>query len=253
MLREARIVMPYIVMLTADRKEVWEPKSLDAHRVLKERICAAFGGFTMTTGHGGWVDVRGIVHKDTVAVYDIAVDSDRDAPFELIARFAIEAGKALSQESVYVRYPNGEVDIIELPAVDKVEEKRNDMADAMAMMFAQPERTPDQQKADRLLDALVQQAVERGAIVSLDLERFADVGDGRAVIHEPDRELPQPGQLWQQRSGKHAWVGRRCTIYGGGWYVTELHSGFEYVVDLEGRLQPHIEGGSLRDLVKHLH
>jgi hypothetical protein len=244
MLKEARIVMPH-----GDKAS-----SITAHNTLRQRLAEAFGGFTCYRGEGGWVDRNGCLIRDDVTIYDIAIDDDRDAPYELIARFAIEAGKALDQEAVYVRYPNGEVEIIDIKVIGKVEEKRNDMADALLYgMSPLAQAGEGLSKSERLLDALVQQAVERGAVVSLDLERFADVGDGRAVIHEPDRELPQPGQLWQQRSGKHAWVGRRCTIYGGGWYVTELHSGFEYVVDLEGRLQPHIEGGSLRDLVKHLH
>lgn len=224
MLREARIVMPYTTIMAAAKGDVWSTQSLGAHRLLKERLCAAFGGFTMTLGHGGWVNEKGEVEKDSVAIYDVAIDSDRDAPWELIHRFAVEAGTALDQKSVYVRYPNGEVDIIK---IDKPVETRNDTADALALAFS--------------------------------FDRFVDVGDGRAALGT--KHLPQPGESWQTRAGARVWVGRRATVIDGGWYVTVVDPGpthekmmFEYVVNHDGKLIPALPGhDSPRDLVKRIH
>ena len=104
MLREARIVMPH-----GDTYA-----SIMAHNDLRKNLASAFGGFTCFRGEGGWVDVNGNLIRDDVTIYDIAIDNDRDAPFDLLHRFAVEAGRALGQQSVYVRYPNGEVDIVDL-------------------------------------------------------------------------------------------------------------------------------------------
>lgn len=236
MLREARIVMPHFASLTSQA----------AHHTLQQKLVAAFGGFTAYDGHGGWADPSGKVVQDMVTIYDIAIDSDRDGPWELIARFAVEAGRELSQDSVYVRYPNGEVDIIDIKSEEETAGK-----------------------ADRLLDAL-QNMFGPGFVV-------VDMGDGRsAEAHETDqlykeltgrdyvpgvKHLPQPGELWETEAGAKVCIGKRATVIDGGWYVTVVDSGpthdkpmFEYIVNLDGKLQPALPGHkSPRDLKRLIH
>lgn len=125
MLREARIVMPF----AGDRLVATK-----VHDKLQRQFCEAFGGYTKFAGSGGWVNSRGELLNDTNIIYDVAVDSDRDAPWELIARFAIEAGTALDQKSVYVRYPNGEVDIINIVKVDEGFDRFVDVGDGRAAL-----------------------------------------------------------------------------------------------------------------------
>lgn len=270
MLKEARIVMPYSVMLTV-AGEAWDTKSLSVHGELKKNLCTAFGGFTMTLGHGGWIDGHGEVIKDRVAIYDVAVDTERDGPWELIARFAIDAGRKLGQDSVYVRYPNGEVDIINL-----FEGERNDTADALAYAFlGHDANTPT--KEDKLLDALTDEQFKAGAQRLLE-DIFGkgnvvaiDMGDGRsASTHDHGvafdtplghKHLPMPGEMWETVAGARVFVGKKATVLDGGWYVTVVDSGpthdkpmFEYIVNLDGKLQPALPGHrSPRDLKRRIH
>ena len=218
MLSEARIVMPHFNTALSDA----------THNTLRRQLAASFGGFTCFRGEGGWVDPDGNLIHDDVTIYDIAIDADRDAPFELLHRFAVEAGRALEQDSVYIRYPNNIVEIA------KVE----------------PAVAVDAGKQQRLLDALARQHAETGDIFGIGGGVVADMGDGRSAAELP---MPRPGELWENRAGDHVFVGKRCTIAGGGWYATEVRSGFEYVVDLNGRLMPHIGEQSYRDLVKQVH
>lgn len=232
MLREARIVMP----LAGDRLACKK-----VHDTLQRRLCEAFGGFTKFTGSGGCVDSRGNLISDANIIYDVAIDSERDSPTDLIARFAIEAGKALDQTSVYVRYPNGVADII------KIETK----AETLARVLSEPRNDA----ADALSYAFI--------IV-------ADMGDGRSAVEpetapgteeaKPAEDVKlAPGQLWTTRGGGRAAVGRRATIFGGGFYVTLVDNqppshrvGFEYAVTVSGHLiGPHHE--TMLDLVAHIH
>jgi hypothetical protein len=83
-----------------------------------------------------------------------------------------------------------------------------------------------------------------------------DMGDGRSagLMHNGvDKELPMPGQLWKNRAGEMVFVGKRATVVDGGWYATETRTGFEYVVDLDGQVVPHVDGPAMRDLVEHVH
>lgn len=86
-----------------------------AFRSFEREVCQAFGGFTVTLGHGAWRDANGIIIKDTVRVYTIATDDvtfqarDTDDTLRSLAR---DYGRRLSQDAVYVRLYTGEVEIL---------------------------------------------------------------------------------------------------------------------------------------------
>lgn len=220
MLREARIIMP----LAGDRLHCKK-----VHDTLQRQLCEAFGGFTKFTGSGGWVDSRGNLLSDANIIYDVAIDSERDSPSDLIARFAIEAGRALAQDSVYVRYPNGAVDIIKLT----YSEKEHRLAEALS----EPDVDKAREGAERFIHALL--------FGGADFVITADMGDGRSAAEPEAKETKldiAPGQLWSTRGGARTFVGKRATVHGGGWYATLVdnclpyRAGFEYVIDTDGRL-----------------
>lgn len=251
MLREARITMPHHGTDLCST----------VHQKLGEQLAAAFGGFTCFQGTGGWVDPSsGDTLVEPVFIYDVAIDSERDSPTDLIARFAIEAGEALDQTSVYVRYPNGAVDIIKIVRSEK-EEKAARLAEALS----EPLSDYEAEGAKRFLDSLL---CGGGFVV------VADMGDGRSAVEpelfsaeelmkdeaKPGGETSKlaPGQLWATRGGGRAAVGRRATIMGGGFYVTLVdnqlpyRAGFEYTVDKRGLLI-HPDNLSVLDLVAHIY
>lgn len=104
--REARIVMP------TNPKD--PHKSGDIHRSLGRALCEAFGGYTATEGTGGWIDpdTDQMVY-DQVVVYDVAMP-DEFAYFRQLREIAVRFGRLLDQKAVYVRTPEGRVEIIPL-------------------------------------------------------------------------------------------------------------------------------------------
>lgn len=100
-MREARIIMP---LVSTDSQHTRE------HDRLKRALAQNFGGYTVTIGSGGWVDGRGFLIRETVAIYDIAMPDtklNRSRVRDLAYLTAVE----LKQESVYVRTPDGNVHI----------------------------------------------------------------------------------------------------------------------------------------------
>ena len=96
-MREARIIAPIA--------------NLAARVRLEESLTNAFGGWTKYAGIGYW---RGLVPQrygqmECIAIYDIAVDPDRETTLRAIAAQFCWAAK---QECVYLRLPNGEVEFV---------------------------------------------------------------------------------------------------------------------------------------------
>lgn len=109
--REARIILPRAV-----------PQGTFARNLITE-----FGGYTRTDGSGFWVDPEdGAVVREPIYVYDIAVER----PFgdlvalqeqdQLLQDIAIEAGRVAKQKAVYLRYPDGEVSILQVTPSDAI-------------------------------------------------------------------------------------------------------------------------------------
>lgn len=231
MLREARIVMPFFATAA----------SLDVHSKLRKALCDTFGGFTATGGQGGWRAPDGSIVQDNVTVYDVAMDGHRDGPYDALARIAIEAGKALNQQSVYVRYCNGNVDIIDIETfVSRADtsarekaEKEQRLLNALAYDTSVAEHPNAKEGTLRFLEGIF----GKGNVVAID-----DMGDGRSAEVESTSPPLMPGQLWKTRGGGKAFVGRKATIFGGGFYTTLCDNqpgyrvGFEYAVRNDGTL-----------------
>ncbi len=108
-LRVATIILPQ----TADERNV------AAHAQLIRNLMAHWGGYTQFHVTGAWRDeVTGVTHHDGSQRYDVAmVDTFTNrTTFRAIARVA---GMEADQLSVFVTYPSGEVELIE---VDNSEE-----------------------------------------------------------------------------------------------------------------------------------
>ena len=93
MLREARIVMPTL------RGTGQLETSHTAHGELRHQLIEAFGGYTATDGTGGWFDGQER-HLETVMVYDVAIEAERDATWDTLFQIAMKAGHELGQQAV---------------------------------------------------------------------------------------------------------------------------------------------------------
>jgi len=100
MLKEARIVMPF-ANFGSD------------HSQLRAALIETFGGYTCAVGQGGWYDeVNQERIDDSVVIYDVAIEDTLEARRKLLDT-ALDAGRSLAQKAVYVRYPDGRVDIVD--------------------------------------------------------------------------------------------------------------------------------------------
>lgn len=120
MLREARIVMP-----TSTAYD-----SAPAHKKLVSVLVSTFGHLIV---HSAEIitSVGPLTERwDDATVYDVAIEADRDASWDKLFQIAMTAGRELKQESVYIRYPDGHVEIASCAI--KPTETRNDAADAFA-------------------------------------------------------------------------------------------------------------------------
>lgn len=129
-MKEARIIMPYTTVLTYEGGEVLDAKSHRVHATLKHDLIDAFSGFTRTEGEGGWLGVHGNAMIDQVAIYDIACDEKLDETYAMLFEIALNAGRALDQQSVYIRYPDGVVEIADTKTKVGYPSKRKPANDA---------------------------------------------------------------------------------------------------------------------------
>lgn len=106
-LREARIIMP---------RGPAEP-GLNAHEKLTTALIDLAGGVTITPNAGGaWRAPGGADVVEDVLIYDVAIADDQNTE---LARIALEAGRALGQEAVYVRYSHGVVAILDVAKAEE--------------------------------------------------------------------------------------------------------------------------------------
>lgn len=224
-MREARIVMPEVHAIGAK-----------PHDALRAALCGAFGGFTMTYGIGGWVDVVGNVIRDNVCIYDVAMEQTRKNDSKL-RYIAIEAGKALGQQSVYLRYSSGSTAIISLtPATPAAEPRGERDKETDELGFPPAELPIDAYDAMDSLGYIGDLSSMRGLSGGLqDL--------GVAVKAVGSKRLPQVGEIWLARDGAtRIAVLKQATLLDGGFEcvtltrgATALKEGYPIVVDLDGR------------------
>lgn len=97
-LREARVVMPMPL------------DGMRHHEAMRRQFIKAFGGYTAQVGNGGWMDpATGEIIDEPVVIYDVAIKPGENVKLYLIAR---DTAKALGQKAVYIRYPDGVVEIV---------------------------------------------------------------------------------------------------------------------------------------------
>lgn len=235
-MREARIVMPEVHAIG--------PKPHDALRVA---LCEAFGGFTMTYGIGGWVDVVGNVIRDNVCIYDVAMEQTRKNDSKL-RYIAIEAGKALGQQSVYLRYSSGSTAIISLTPEARPDADEEDTYSGAAQAAAESLGLDTYEQLGDLSSMRGKRSEFRKALIDSALYGTGFMQDGKHVPASEVRvagskRLPQVGEIWLARDGAtRIAVLKRATLLGGGFDcvtltkgATALKEGYPIVVNLDGR------------------
>lgn len=250
-LREARIVMPEVNAIGAK-----------PHDALRAALCGAFGGFTMTYGVGGWVDGDYNVIRDSVCIYDVAMEQARKNDSKL-RDIAIEAGKALGQQSVYLRYSSGSTAIISLtPATPAAEPHGERDKETDDLGFPPAELPIDAYDAMDSLgyigDLSSMRGKSPGEKALEDVAALAEyVMPAKHPIHDAlkgvaadtpisfnlTKRLPQVGEIWLARDGAtRIAVLKQATLLDGGFDcvtltkgATALREGYPIVVDLDGR------------------
>lgn len=100
-MREARLILPFQAIAHVEGQ-------------LKDRLIAAFNGFTVMQGHGAWDGGGGTVTHEVVNVYDIAMEDRVESTWALDA--AVRWLFTVTDErAIYCRYPSGKVKIMKRP------------------------------------------------------------------------------------------------------------------------------------------
>jgi hypothetical protein len=212
-MREARIIFPT------------EPLARERTR-FEHDLVSAFGGFTRTIGDGGWAGDDGKTVYETVSIYDIAM-RDEFQDFGPLKNMAVEYGRRLEQEAVYVRYPSGDVEIIPL----KAESKPAASPAPAAAPYDPADLLNPAEKAflDRVKDP---QGVRR--------DRTA--GERQAMPLGTKR-LPKAGEAWTTSIGGVAVVTHRSSVLDGGYNCVVVRAagdyaspGWTFSVNLDGKV-----------------
>lgn len=103
-LREAQIVLPTVNNAGQSLAK--------AHSDLTRSIIAKFGGVTITEGKGAWTAEDGKLFAEPVDIYTFAAPTDNNSRQWISARAYALLGEA-GQLAIFVRYPDGEVEIVE--------------------------------------------------------------------------------------------------------------------------------------------
>lgn len=108
MLKEARIIIP-----VADHEDRMYRGFMEATRA---HMCKCFGGYTETRGSGGWqppLPPNAPVVTEDVYIFDITIDTSGEDNLKL-QHIAERVCARMGQSCVYVRWPNGEVQFVEV-------------------------------------------------------------------------------------------------------------------------------------------
>jgi hypothetical protein len=98
--KEARIIL-------ATEQQNNTPIHASIRDLLREKLARAFGGYTETTGNGGYIMENGdYLKQETVLIYDVAMEGHHYPALTAIAQWL---AMVANQECVYVRRPDGEV------------------------------------------------------------------------------------------------------------------------------------------------
>jgi len=105
MLRLAQIILPKADNDGADLKAV--------HYSLRRAIAKRFGGFTALDSFGGWIDDSGKLFEEPGVTYQIACE-DSEETRAALREIATVHGRAAAQLAVFVSYPDGSADILDI-------------------------------------------------------------------------------------------------------------------------------------------
>jgi hypothetical protein len=116
----------------------------DAARALQVtcRDCAAaFGGYTVTQGDGGWMDPAGVLITEPVSILTVACENTI-AAMDILDTIADNVGHWARQDCIYIVYPNGRVYIRDTAHLwnDEGKIKRSDVAGISETLARRPHR-----------------------------------------------------------------------------------------------------------------
>lgn len=240
-LREARLVLPRDV----------KPAPDDVHGKLRVELARTFGGYTCTQGRGGWVDGTGTTIEELNWIYDIAM-RDEFQDFRELKHIAVEYGRLLDQQAVYIRFPGGQVEIIE---IDQRPGANVGTGERQAKT-AKPAGTVEQRKIDGKWIVLKDGAVIGGSHATED-EALAWAEKFEQATTPGARRVPAVGDIWDARDGTRVAVLSPASVLDGGFNCISLtqgksaiRPGYPYVTDLDGKVLRGGDGDSPFDLVR---
>lgn len=108
-MREARLILP--------NRDNDGNTLAQCHAYLKGALIGAFGGYTATPSQGGWKGPDGRIYEEAGTAYDVAV---ADGCESYLRELAGNIGRMARQEAVYLRQPNGVVEIVDTSAADRL-------------------------------------------------------------------------------------------------------------------------------------
>jgi len=109
MLREAKIIVPAATSTMRPRAIARYPETM---REIETDLVALFGGFTATPSFGAWRNDSGELVSEPVTVFTVACD-DQEKNCIILQTIALYIREKLEQDCVYVKFPNGEVTLVE--------------------------------------------------------------------------------------------------------------------------------------------
>jgi hypothetical protein len=215
-MREARIIFPT------------EPLARERTR-FEHDLVSAFGGFTRTIGDGGWAGDDGKTVYETVSIYDVAME---DAPTNArqLKVLAVQYGRLLAQEAVYVRFASGAVEIIPMKA-------KSDPAASPVPASHTPVGYPGLNKAEQ---AFLDRVADPEGVV-----RVRGVDRPLAEFDKPlgTKRLPKAGEAWTTSIGGVAVVTHRSSVLDGGYNCVVVKAagdyaspGWTFSVNLDGKV-----------------
>jgi len=82
------------------------------NKLLQKELCQSFGGCTVSSGFGSWVNQNNKLYSEPVNIFEVATKASPKVKTAL-KRLAVKFGKMANQEAVYFVY-NNKPEIVDL-------------------------------------------------------------------------------------------------------------------------------------------